>query len=194
MSNGKWMRRFARWHTWLGWLVAIPLVLWTASGLIMVAKPIEEVRGTTLRIDPDKREPLRGNPRPIAFRLDGSPQVVELRSFVQRGRAITLATAPDGTITRYDAETGAPLPPLDETEARAVVAASIRGGDRIAAMRYLQERQAAGEVVTGLLYADPEPADLHVHLNTVDTPFNQLGERELCPGAAALETLNASLR
>ena len=51
--------------------------------------------------------------------------------------------------------------------------------DRIGAMRYLQERQAAGEVVTGLLYADPEPADLHAHLNTVDMPFNQLGEREL---------------
>ena len=135
MANGKWMQRFARWHIWLGWLIAIPLVLWTASGLIMVAKPIEEVRGTTLRLEPDEREPLRGNPRPIAFRLDGSPQVVELRSFVQRGRAITLATAPDGTITRYDAETGASLPPLDETEARAVVAASIRGGDRIAEMR-----------------------------------------------------------
>jgi 2-oxoglutarate ferredoxin oxidoreductase subunit beta len=61
-------------------------------------------------------------------------------------------------------------------------------------MRYLQERQAAGEVVTGLLYADPEPTDLHAHLNTVDMAFNQLNERELCPGAAALETLNASLR
>src|SRR5574338_275842 len=29
--------------------------------------------------------------------------------------------------------------------------------DRIAAMNYLQERQAAGEIVTGLLYADPDP-------------------------------------
>jgi 2-oxoglutarate ferredoxin oxidoreductase subunit beta len=66
--------------------------------------------------------------------------------------------------------------------------------DRIAAVNYLQERQAAGEVVTGLLYLDPHPDELHAHLNTVDTPLNQLGERELCPGAAALQKLNSSLR
>jgi 2-oxoglutarate ferredoxin oxidoreductase subunit beta len=29
--------------------------------------------------------------------------------------------------------------------------------DRIAAMNYIQERQALGEVVTGLLYVDPKP-------------------------------------
>ena len=41
-------------------------------------------------------------------------------------------------------------------------------------MSYLQQHHAKGEVVTGLLYVDPEPEDLHAHLNTVDTPFNQL--------------------
>jgi 2-oxoglutarate ferredoxin oxidoreductase subunit beta len=66
--------------------------------------------------------------------------------------------------------------------------------DRIAAMNYLQQHAALGEVVTGLLYVDPEPDDLHAHLNSVDAPFNQLGERELCPGVAALEKFNASLR
>ena len=66
--------------------------------------------------------------------------------------------------------------------------------DRIAAMNYLQERQAAGEVVTGVLYADPDPDELHTHLNTVDAPFNQLGYDELCPGSKALEQFNASLR
>ena len=35
--------------------------------------------------------------------------------------------------------------------------------DRISALRYLQERHAAGEVVTGLLYLDPEPQDIHAH-------------------------------
>ncbi|MGH7090164.1 MAG: thiamine pyrophosphate-dependent enzyme, partial [Stellaceae bacterium] len=66
--------------------------------------------------------------------------------------------------------------------------------DRISALNYLQERQALGEVVTGLLYVDPEPHDLHDHLNTVDVPLNALGEKELCPGSAALAKLNASLR
>jgi 2-oxoglutarate ferredoxin oxidoreductase subunit beta len=61
-------------------------------------------------------------------------------------------------------------------------------------MNYLQERHAAGEIVTGLLYVDPEPRDLHGHLATVERPLNALGEAELCPGAAALDRLNASLR
>jgi 2-oxoglutarate/2-oxoacid ferredoxin oxidoreductase subunit beta len=66
--------------------------------------------------------------------------------------------------------------------------------DRIKVMNYLQERAAAGEVVTGLLYVDPEANDLHDNLNTVETPLNRLIERELCPGSVALERINASLR
>ena len=66
--------------------------------------------------------------------------------------------------------------------------------NRIMAMNYLQQRAAAGEVVTGLLFIDPEAEDLHKHLNTVETPLNQLGTRELCPGSVALERINASLR
>lgn len=129
------MRRYARWHIWLGWLVGVPLLLWTLSGVVMIARPIEEVRGTTLRIEPDVRPALPGNLRPVPLGVDGAAQVVELRSFVQRGRAVTLATAPDGSVTRYDAATGAALPALDEQEARQAVAASIRGGSRIAAMK-----------------------------------------------------------
>ncbi len=66
--------------------------------------------------------------------------------------------------------------------------------DRVAAMAYLQARHAAGEIVTGLLYLDPEPEDIHTHLNTVAAPLNRLGEAELCPGAEALEAINATYR
>jgi 2-oxoglutarate/2-oxoacid ferredoxin oxidoreductase subunit beta len=66
--------------------------------------------------------------------------------------------------------------------------------DRAAAVSYLHQREAAGEIVTGLLYVDPEPEDLHRHMRTVETPFNALTEAELIPGATALEKLNASLR
>jgi 2-oxoglutarate/2-oxoacid ferredoxin oxidoreductase subunit beta len=66
--------------------------------------------------------------------------------------------------------------------------------DRAGAMAYLQERAAAGEVVTGLLYIDNEPKDLHAHLNTVTAPLNGLGEAELCPGSKALDAINAGYR
>jgi 2-oxoglutarate ferredoxin oxidoreductase subunit beta len=66
--------------------------------------------------------------------------------------------------------------------------------DKVAVTNYLQQRKAAGEIVTGLLYVRPDADDLHGLLNTVGAPLNALGEKELVPGAAALEKFNASLR
>jgi 2-oxoglutarate ferredoxin oxidoreductase subunit beta len=66
--------------------------------------------------------------------------------------------------------------------------------DRLGAMTFLQKHAAKGQIVTGLLYVDPDSEDLHSHLNTVDTPLNQLAEKTLCPGNNALEKINASLR
>jgi 2-oxoglutarate ferredoxin oxidoreductase subunit beta len=66
--------------------------------------------------------------------------------------------------------------------------------DRVAAMSFLARQSARGQVVTGLLYVDPESEDLHSHLNTVEAPLNRLSAQELCPGQAALEKINASLR
>ena len=57
-----------------------------------------------------------------------------------------------------------------------------------------QKHAAKGQVVTGLLYVDPDAEDLHAHLNTVDAPLNALEAKELCPGSAALDKINASLR
>jgi len=72
--------------------------------------------------------------------------------------------------------------------------ADYDAGDKIGALTYLAQRKAAGEIVTGLLYVNEEADDLHALLNTVDTPLNQLTEKELVPGAGALEKFNASLR
>jgi len=66
--------------------------------------------------------------------------------------------------------------------------------DRNRAMGYILEHQAKGEVVTGLLYSKPDSVDLHQHLNTAETAFNRMTERELCPGAQMLDRINASLR
>jgi 2-oxoglutarate ferredoxin oxidoreductase subunit beta len=61
-------------------------------------------------------------------------------------------------------------------------------------MTFLQKHAAKGQVVTGLLYVDPDSEDLHTHLDTIETPLNTLEARDLCPGTAALEKINASLR
>ena len=61
-------------------------------------------------------------------------------------------------------------------------------------MNQVQALQSRGEVVTGLLYVDPQATDLHAALRTSATPLNRLDEAALCPGAAALEKINASMR
>jgi len=66
--------------------------------------------------------------------------------------------------------------------------------DRVQAMNFVQAHQTLGEVVTGLLYVDAEATDLHAALNTTARPLNVLDHEALCPGAAALDKLNASLR
>jgi 2-oxoglutarate ferredoxin oxidoreductase subunit beta len=67
-------------------------------------------------------------------------------------------------------------------------------GDRTAALAGLQERQAAGEIVTGLLYLEPDPESLHERLRTVPLPLNALTTADLCPGSSALCHVNASRR
>ena len=66
--------------------------------------------------------------------------------------------------------------------------------DRIGAMNHIMAHQAKGEIVTGLLFIDNDAGDLHDHLDTVPTPLNRLDATTLCPGASALERINASLR
>jgi 2-oxoglutarate ferredoxin oxidoreductase subunit beta len=74
------------------------------------------------------------------------------------------------------------------------VAADYDPHDRLGALTFLQKHSALGQIVTGLLFVDRDPEDLHRHFNTVHAPLNTLSEKELCPGSTALEKINASLR
>jgi 2-oxoglutarate ferredoxin oxidoreductase subunit beta len=74
------------------------------------------------------------------------------------------------------------------------IADSYDPTNKVAAMNYLATHHEKGEVVTGLLYLDPNPKDMHQLLRTVDVPLNRLGVKELCPGSKALETINDEYR
>jgi 2-oxoglutarate ferredoxin oxidoreductase subunit beta len=54
--------------------------------------------------------------------------------------------------------------------------------NRINATTHIAQAAEKGEVLTGLLYLAPDAEDLHSHLNTYETAFNKLGEKDLCPG------------
>jgi 2-oxoglutarate ferredoxin oxidoreductase subunit beta len=66
--------------------------------------------------------------------------------------------------------------------------------DRNSAMNALMQSRLKGEILTGLLYMNPETTDLHHTIQTSDTPLNMLKKDSLCPGNEALKSINAELR
>ncbi len=66
--------------------------------------------------------------------------------------------------------------------------------DRNSAVNRLQQAKIKGEVLTGLLYIDPESKELHDLMGTCKKPLNQLTKEELCPGSEALSVINESFR
>lgn len=66
--------------------------------------------------------------------------------------------------------------------------------DRSSAMNAVLNSKLKGEILTGLLYLNPDTTDLHDLIQTSDRPLNSLSQAELCPGSEALDKLNLSLR
>ena len=119
--------RLRRWHVWLGWLVGLPILMWVLTGLIMVARPIEEVRG----------EGLLADPTPI--RLDGPavpPAVagVPLKSLSLQPRAAGprwIVTLADGSVRLADPANGLVLPALSAADAVREVTARYTGAAKV---------------------------------------------------------------
>jgi uncharacterized iron-regulated membrane protein len=121
------LRRF---HIWLGWVVGLPLLVWTLSGLVMVARPIEEVRGEGLIGEPSaipfgtRPVPPQIGPRPVTSlrleqRHDGPKWVIGYR---------------DGGSRLADAATGRLLPSLSAVDARSLVEARYTGRSKVRAV------------------------------------------------------------
>ncbi|RPF70701.1 PepSY domain-containing protein [Aurantiacibacter spongiae] len=136
MGHQRTMRRFAKWHVWLGWLVGLPILMWTVTGLVMVARPIEYVHGDQLRKEVSAALLPPGNPAPLPFPANGGAGYTEMRVAMQDGRPVWFLTTAHGEIERYAADsTGAPLSPIDEDWMRRMVAERIVGGDRVESVR-----------------------------------------------------------
>ncbi len=66
--------------------------------------------------------------------------------------------------------------------------------DRVSATNAVLNARAKNEILTGLLYMNPDCNDLHNLLQTSDRPLNSLTKEDLCPGSEILKTINADLR
>ena len=122
--------RLRRWHIWLGWLIGIPMLVWTVSGIVMVAKPIDEVRGNHLMADPG---PMQLAAPMVPPRLEG----LAIASLALQPRAAGprwVVTLADGTTRLADPGTGLLMPRLSAADAVREVAARYSGSARIAAV------------------------------------------------------------
>ena len=137
------MLRFARWHIWLGWLVGFPILMWAVTGLFMVARPIEEVRGDHLRSAHAAIDPAG-----IAFPATIGEPIHEARLVQQPGGPAWIVTAADGTRWRYSTRAGGALPPVVEPEARRIAEAAYAGGARLAGTTYFPAGEAPVEART----------------------------------------------
>ncbi|WP_394836726.1 2-oxoacid:ferredoxin oxidoreductase subunit beta [Pendulispora rubella] len=107
--------------------------------------------------------------------------------FVPAAAEIT-AEYPEGSVTKVTTHDGA-------TIHLRKMAADYDPTDRTRAMAMLRERQAAGEIPTGLLFLDPTGAtEMHRGAKTVSTPLVDVPFDDLCPGHDALERLQAAYR
>ena len=111
-----------------------------------------------------------------ATETDYVPKASEILAELN-GNGVTSVTMHDGSVLRFRT-----VPPGYDPR------------DRQRVMAYLQEHQAKGEVVTGVLYLDESVPDMHEMSRTPEIPLTQVPYEKLCPGSDALSKLNEEYR
>jgi 2-oxoglutarate ferredoxin oxidoreductase subunit beta len=103
--------------------------------------------------------------------VDFVPLRQEIHASYDAGDALTVPMH-DGSLVRFR-KLAADYDPIDRDVAYATV----------------KRRQEQGEVVTGLLYIEPDADDMHALNHTISAPLYDLPYESLCPGSAALQEL-----
>jgi uncharacterized iron-regulated membrane protein len=127
-------------HKWIGLIVGVQVLFWTVGGLVMTAIPIERVRSEH-HVAQVKREPV---PMAGLLTLDAAataagvvPVEATLKS-TPRGPVWMLKDA-EGKPTTVAAQTGKPLPPAGEDEARRLAMGAYTGKGKPVTARYFAE-------------------------------------------------------
>ena len=151
MAYHKIMRRFARWHIWLGWLVGLPILMWTVTGLVMVWHPIEYVRGNHLRAD----VPPVATQGLVLPRLSGAVQSLSLESLPDGPAWIVVEES--GARFRYSPADGRLYNPVLQDDARAIARSAYAGDAALESVTYFP--------------ADSAPMDLRTPVNSWQARF-----------------------
>jgi 2-oxoglutarate ferredoxin oxidoreductase subunit beta len=66
--------------------------------------------------------------------------------------------------------------------------------DRRSALKMIKDYKAKDQILTGLLYMDPDSQECHDIIGTTSKPLRNMTAQDLCPGNKALMNINDSLR
>ena len=154
MLRPRLMQRFARWHIWLGWIVAVPILMWAITGLVMVARPIEQVRGDHLRAPAATIDPAA-----VTFPARIDEPIREARLVAHPDGPRWIVTAANGARWRYSATQGTAIPPVVAEEAVRIAEAAYAGEAPYQATAYSAAGEApvearTGGAVWGITFAD----------------------------------------
>jgi len=134
----RWPLVARRIHKWLALLVAVQVVLWTATGLYMTAVHIDIIHGDHLVRPADARPfDLSALVDPAKL-IAAMPDARTIRLQRLADRPVYAVGMPDGTIL-VDAVTGERLPPPSEAAIRAEARRRYAGDERIASIALLDE-------------------------------------------------------
>jgi uncharacterized iron-regulated membrane protein len=123
-------RRLRRYHIWLGWIVGLPLLMWTVTGLFMAARPIAQVRGEALLSAP---APLPTGT--VAVLPPVGPRPVAALTLQRRGGGVLwIVRYADGGARLADGATGRLLPAPSAADAAAIVRERYSGTAAVAAV------------------------------------------------------------
>jgi hypothetical protein len=111
--------------------------MWAVTGLWMVARPIEEVRGERLR-----EQHAAIDPAGIRFPATIGEPIHEAKLISQPDGPAWIVTAADGGRWRYSARFGTATPPVVEDEARRIAEAAYAGEAPLSGVTYFPPGEA----------------------------------------------------
>jgi hypothetical protein len=147
-------RRIAIAHKWLGLVVGVQLLVWTATGLFFTLFPISDIRGDRLWSASEDSvvdlSAVRVTPQEaLSSVVEDRPVSVTLRSLA--GTPVYEIRAEIGSFL-VSAETAEVLSPISEEQARAIASVSWLGSEEPSRMEFVEAppREAGG---TGPMWA-----------------------------------------
>ena len=134
----RWPLLVRRVHKWLALFVGIQAVIWTATGMYMVAVHIDIIHGDHLvRPAPAAPVKLAGLVAPGAI-VAADPAAREVRLQHLLDRPVWRVDSKDGAYA-VDARTGQRIAPISETQAREIARRLYTGNPDIVSARLLRE-------------------------------------------------------